>query len=69
MTYTKCYSELMEIPTFIDRFEYLKLGGMNFSDFSFLKKNKKFKELNLAKCENIKDASFISELEKFENSH
>lgn len=27
MTYTKCYSELIELPTFVDRFEYLKLGG------------------------------------------
>lgn len=27
MTFTRCYSELIEIPSFIERFEYLKLGG------------------------------------------
>lgn len=27
MTMRKCYTELIQIPTFEDRFEYLKLGG------------------------------------------
>ena len=26
-TMSKCYSELIEIPTYIERFRYLKLGG------------------------------------------
>ena len=39
---------------------------MDISDISFLEKNKNIKELNLGMCENIKDYSFISNLEKLE---
>ena len=47
--------------------ENLNLGLTNISDVSFLEKNKNIKELNLFKCENIKDYSIISNLEKLEN--
>ena len=47
--------------------ENLHLSVTDISDISFLERNKNIKELNLERCQKIKDYSFISKLEKLEN--
>ena len=49
------------------KLQIISLNFTNISDISFLENNKNIKELNLRECENIKDYSFISHLEKRKN--
>ena len=44
----------------------LSVGWTNISDISFLEKNKNIKELNIDACNNIKDFTSISKLERLE---